>query len=350
MLEDREVNLKECPVPVDEEMRWHAWNYAEYVNGLKAEKHIIHIEKKIPLWYMPERNARIDVAIQNYRHLHIVDYKYGEGIVVNPVENLQGAIYARSILEWIMKENPKITITKDYKITIHIYQPRGREAADAPAHVWETTWEELKTFTDERVTIPAVVVQTKGTELVFAPSDKACQWCPAKGFCEARRMSLTAGIEALTTIEEGPKSLPLTDTLSIKQIAAVVEHGDNIIKWVKDVQGYALDLATAGKKIPGQKLVLSRGGNRYWTDQVAAGDVLLANTILKKEEIWEQKLIGPASLEKLLGKNKFPAELLDYIGKPEGKPVLAPLDDPRPEVGAALLESDGFGVVEGEGK
>lgn len=326
----------ETPVTVSPEMRTHAWDYMEYVQGLREKNSHLIVEKKYPLWYMPERNAMIDAAVINPRSLHIVDYKYGEGIPVSPIENLQGAIYARSVIRGF---NDGDGLSPDFPVTIHIYQPRGRNAEDGAAHKWETTWGELRVFTDERVTKAARsvlwnsdedLVKEVPSELQFAPSDKACQWCPAKGFCTARMKHLTGDFENLAIIEHEPPAFPAAAVLSDEQRAAVQKHGAEIKKWIEGVMDYNTERAVAGHALPGYKLVLSRGGNRAWSDPRKAAELLVRDTILKREEVIEEKTIGPATVEKFLGKNKMTADLMNLIVKPPGSPCLAPVEDKRP--------------------
>lgn len=323
-----------CPVPIDAEMRWHAWNYAEFVTGLRKPGSTLLVEKKIPLFYMPARNAKVDAVVLNPNELHVIDFKYGEGIVVSPEQSLQAVIYAKCVIA-----AEKMTLGIDYPIFIHIYQPRGRAASNAPFHTWETTWGEIAEITsrifDVADRILAQVYPVDGAadfDLQFSPSEKACQWCPAKGFCTERSRLLTDGIESLSNINTEPaKTLPPANTVSIEQLSKILKHGDNITKWIKDAQEYALACMKAGKKIPGFKLVTSRGGNRYWTNPVKAGKLLVANTILKPDEVYETNTIGPAAAEKLLGKARFSAELVNLISKPPGQPVIAPADDTREE-------------------
>lgn len=333
-LQDREPGT--TPVPVDEDMLWHGWNYQEYVLGLKEPRAILTVERKYPNWYMPERNAMIDAAVLNPRNLHIIDYKYGEGIPVSPVENLQGSIYARDVIESFDKGG----LSKDFPVTIHIYQPRGRNSEDGPAHTWQTSWGELREFTEERVSKAAAkILWDRGTDmfpetgpiLKFAPSDKACQWCPAKGFCAARLAHLTGEIDVLsefTVVGADAPDLPLAHALSTQQRAAIQTHAPELIKWLKDVLDYNAEVFP-NDPLPGFKLVLSRGGNRAWSDPKKALELLLESTILKKEEIVEEKAIGPAAVEKLLGKNKLSADLMNLIVKPPGSPVIAPEGDKR---------------------
>lgn len=320
-LENREPKLVNFLPPVNAEMRGHGWDYAEYVQNLVEGAGEIIVEKKYPLWYMPQRNAKIDAAVFNFSGLHIVDYKYGAGIPVSPFQNLQGGIYARSILEPFQE-----TLSLESRVSIHIYQPRGRDREE-PFEVWHTTWGNILQFTDEHVKLASSAIQSdEGT--VFSPSEKACRWCPAKGFCEARRQGLTADLVPLAEIEEKP--LPATTSISVEQLAVILKRRKEIEKWLGDAEDFALDYLKAGHKIPGYKLVLSRGGNRAWSDPKKAKVDLL--TILRLEAIEEKILISPAGAEKLLGKNALSLALLDNIYKSPGVPVIAPTDDPREDL------------------
>lgn len=320
---DRKPRISECPEPITPEMRWHGWNYMEYVTGLMEPGAKLLVEQKLPLFYMPDRNAIVDVAILSRNALHIVDYKYGEGIIVSPENNLQMSIYARSVATGDL-------IPKDdaFPVFLHIYQPRTR--GDEPFHVWETNWGTIRD-TAQDVTDKARLIQDyakyTSKQLDFAPSNKACQWCPAKGFCEARQRHLVKDLQPLATVNGN--GLPAPGVLTEKQLAAIVEHGAAIKKWIDDGQEYALTQMKAGGKIPGFKLVTSRGGNRFWTDEKKAANFLLEDTILKPEEVFTKKVIGPAAAEKLIGKNQFPKRVFNLISKPPGQPVIAPLDDPR---------------------
>lgn len=328
LLQGRQPNEKDkraCPVPINAEMRWHAWKYAEYVNGLKQSIHSrVLVEQKIPLWYMPGRNAIVDAAVINPCSLDVIDYKYGEGVIVSTEKNRQAVIYAYSI-------GRDLNLSNDHRIYIHIYQPRGRAAEDSPFHVWETTWGEISDLAAEiELKSMYILRPVNHHNLVFAPSDKACQWCPAKGFCKERTRDLAKHFSPLGDINSQVYELPTGKAMTPNQLASVLIYGDQLKKWVDDAQDYALAIMKHGVKIPGHKLVLSRGGNRYWSNPNRAAKILTSTTILKEDEVYERKLLGPAAVEKLLGKGKFNTELTNLISKPLGQPVIAPEDDKRP--------------------
>lgn len=324
-LQERKPDEKDsykCPVPVTPEMRVHAYHYAEYVTGLMEERGVLVVERKYPLWYMLERNAMIDAAVINPGSFHIVDFKYGEGIVVSPVANSQAVIYAMAVLS-SFKAPPD-----DFPIFIHIYQPRGRAAEDGAEHVWETTAKVIREYAHQ-ISNAAKTILDKNESLYFAPSPKACQWCPAKGFCRARHEHFSKDVPTLATIPAGDKHLPPVKAVSMAQLAAILKHKKAIEKWLNDAEEYAFQYMSEGHPIPGFKLVTGREGNRYWSNPAQAAKLLLEQTHLRKEEVIEERVQGPAAIEKLLGKNKFTADLMRLIARPPGKPTIAPQDDPR---------------------
>jgi hypothetical protein len=324
---DMAPDKSRCPTPIIKDMLWHGWNYAEYVNSLRESESTLSVEKKFPLWYAQSRNCIVDAAVVNPNSLHIIDYKYGEGIPVHPERNLQAVIYARSVLA------AKPPTWDSYPITIHIYQPRGR-SAETPHHVWATTWGEVWAIgrnisaTAGDILADSDPIKPMPRKLQFAPSEKACQWCPAKGFCSARQTHFTKDIEGLEVISTYKPVLPRSEVISIPQLAAVLKHKSQIEKWLNDAEAYALSVLKGGGSIPGFKLVMSRGGNRYWHNPKQAAKLLL-QTILKREEVIDEKVISPKQAEDLLGRHKFGAELMNLIAKAPGQPVIAPEDDPR---------------------
>lgn len=331
-LQDREPRVKDkkaCPAPVTPEMLGHGWDYMEYVQALREPGSTLLVEQKLPLWYMPGRNAIVDAAVINKDSLHIVDYKYGAGVLVSPVESLQASIYATTV---IFETRPFVCAQNDwdFPITIHIFQPRARES-DTP-HKWETSWGEVYDLTRKATYSAHDILEgnPKFKELTFAPSDKACQWCPAKGFCTARQASFAADLEPLAEITDTVPTLLPAKAVTMKQLCAILKHKDAIVKWLNDAEDYAHSCLSTGRAIPGYKLVMSRAGNRYWSNPKEAAKLLLETSVLRKSEVIEEKVISVAEAEKLLGKHKFNTELTNLISRPPGRPVIAPESDKRP--------------------
>lgn len=329
LLQGREVNPDNCPVPETAEMHQHAWNYMEFVESFRKPGSTLLVEKEYPLFYAEGRRCFVDAAVINDDALHVIDLKYGEGVIVSPVENKQLTIYGKSVLYHHAWER---RLPENFPVFIHVYQPRTRD--DTPYHTWKTTKSEVERIARNIGNAATDIIQELTEVLSFAPSEKACQFCPAKGFCEARSSRFLAEIPNLMEIEKPP-----VHDLTTPQMVAIIEHGEAIKKWVDDQQEYILEQMKAGKlSLPGYKLVLSRGGNRAWSDSEKAGKLLLESTVLKPTEVYTQKVISVKQAEDKLGKNKFSPELDALIFKPPGNPIIVPLGDKREPIGSALAE------------
>ena len=106
---------------------------------------------------------------------------------------------------------------------------------------------------------------------------------------------------------------------------------DNLVYWAEDIKCYALQQALSGVRYPGFKLVEGRS-NRKYTDEVAVAQVV-SNA---GYDPYEKKLLGITAMQRQLGKKKFDELLSGLIVKPQGKPVLAPSTDKRPEFNTAV--------------
>lgn len=128
----------------------------------------------------PEMFGTVDAAlVELYGTLHVIDYKYGEGHIVNPVENTQMIQYA---LGFAAKYDYQFT-----DVEMHIIQPRGGGKIHKR---WKITIEELRDKWRP--------LWVKGVERVTAGKSKPfpgshCYWCraskPVNGVvvCTAKR-------------------------------------------------------------------------------------------------------------------------------------------------------------------
>ena len=119
-------------------------------------------------------------------------------------------------------------------------------------------------------------------------------------------------------------------TLDADEIAEILPKADALVSWAEDIKTYALQQALSGVKYPGYKLVEGRS-NRNYTDETA-----VAETVSRAGyEPYEKKLLGITAMQKQLGKKKFDELLGGLVVKPEGKPVLVPETDKRPDLSSA---------------
>lgn len=321
------------------EMIKHATNFVDYC--LQFESDWAYSELKVDLFYMPGRNGYVDWCSFAPDAIDICDYKYGQGVSVSAKGNLQMSIYARSAIKQV-----KIPVRPDTKVRLHIYQPRVRQGERVS--VWEITYAELVQFTDDRVVGPSDVILKGTDDLTFEPSDKACQFCPAKTFCglkgyepafayqgTMRAQQVTGGtpLEALTKGKK-PVLKPVSETPE-DVIVNILNNKAEIVSWMNAIEKYGLQMAASGKALPGTKIVTSKGGHRAWSDPMEAKIMfleLVSQGKITKDQVIEEKLLTPKQAEEFefdFGPDQW-KEVQSLIVKPKGKPVLAPLDDPRP--------------------
>ena len=119
-------------------------------------------------------------------------------------------------------------------------------------------------------------------------------------------------------------------TLDADEIAEILPKADALVSWAEDIKTYALQQALSGVKYPGYKLVEGRSNRNYTAETAVAETVSRAGY-----EPYEKKLLGITAMQKQLGKKKFDELLGGLVVKPEGKPVLVPETDKRPELSSA---------------
>ena len=253
--------------------------------------------------WVPEGYGTGDCIIVADDIAHIIDFKYGIGLLVRAERNTQLMCYGLGILE---------TFGNLYNIKhirMSIYQPR-RENVDT----WEISAEELLKWADE-VLKPAAELAYAG-EGTFVAGEH-CIFCRIKDTCRAR---------ANYYMELMKHELIDSEELTDDDIALILPKIDGLVGWAADLKEYALKQALNGRKYKGFKVVESRSTRKY-TDESAVADVV------KKAgyDPYEKKVLGITAMSKELGKKKFEELLGGLVYKPKGKPVLVSDDDKRPE-------------------
>jgi len=282
-------------------------------------------EFRAPLYYLPSERGTVDFHAITKGGVHLVDYKYG----YNPVEsenNLQMAIYARSLIESMFDGFWMDLPADSYPVTMTIFQPRLEQD-----HVtWTTNWGELKKFTDERITPKAAAI-LRGDPGVFKSGPSICKWCRGAAICETYNNAMLEDFKSeVLEVLEG-NALPAASTITDERLAQVFINRDKLLDWLKEIEKFVSARLISGKGLPGVKLVLSRGGHRRWTDPVAAGKLLLSLNLPHDEVYPPSDVITPSVAEKLTDKMKGAKmiELQRLIIKPPGSPVAVPESDPR---------------------
>ena len=271
--------------------------------------------------YVPDGFGTGDCLIIASPRLHVIDFKYGMGVLVDAYRNPQMMLYALGALR-IFDCLYDIT-----EVSMSIYQPRRENIS-----TWTISVDELMDWAENTLR-PKADLAYKG-EGEYSPGSW-CQFCKAAVKCRARA-------EAKLDLARFEFAKPplLTDT----EIEEILGKLDDLTKWANDILAYAQDAAiNHGKEWAGYKLVESRT-NRKYTDEEA---VARAAASAGYRDIYKKTLIPVTEMEKLMGKQTFKEVLGGLVAKPTGKPTLVPASDKRPAITTAGANHD-FNEFKGE--
>lgn len=311
----------------DDEMEEHSDAYVEYVlEQLEEVKKnckdpLVLIEERLDFsCYVPEGFGTADTIIIGDKNLHIIDMKYGQGILVYAEDNPQMKLYALGALASYE------SLYDIEEVTMHIFQPR-RENVSA----WTISVDELRKWAENDL-VPKAKLAFKG-EGEYLPGD----WCT---FCRAAVKCRARADEKLRLAQSEFKLPPL---LTDNEIEKILSKLSDLTRWANEIVAYATDAAVNhGKEWSGFKVVEGRS-NRKYQDEDKVAEVAKANGY---KDIYRTSLITLTEMEKLMGKQKFKDILGDFIIKPPGKPTLVPLSDKRQALNVSSAKTEFNKIME----
>ena len=298
----------------DAEMENCAEEYSQYVleEYLKAKELCpdpeILVEQRLDFSkWVPKGFGTGDCIIVADDVLHIIDFKYGLGVLVEAKGNPQMMCYALGALDIY----DGIYDIKTVKMTI--FQPRRDNVSS-----YEIGKEELLTWADT-VLAPTALLAYEGKGDFKA--GEHCQFCKVKASCRKR---------AEYNLELAKYDFKMPAHLEDTEIAAILPRIDELVSWVNDIKEYALQQALSGTVYDGYKVVEGKSNRKYTNDEAVASAVVDAGF-----DPYEKKLLGITAMTSLLGKQKFNELLGGLITKPQGKPRLVPETDKRTALNTA---------------
>ena len=233
----------------------------------------------------------------------VLDWKFGDGVMVEVEENPQLMFYAAAAMrtkeaQWAFEGATEIEM-------VIVQPPEVRR--------WVTTPERIAAFELELV---QAVKRSQYPDAHLSVGDH-CRWCAAKPICP----KMTGAVDRALKVQ--------IEALPAQQISVYLKNADMLEEWIKDLRALALQMLESGAKLPEYKLVAKRA-IRSWSDEEKAKVALFAYG-LTESEVMESSVVSPAKAEKALKKRKIglPEDLVVAISSGN---TLASVDDPRPEV------------------
>ena len=233
----------------------------------------------------------------------ILDWKFGDGVMVEAEENMQLMFYAAAALR-----TPGCAWAFDgvTEIDCVIIQPPY-------IRVWTTTLDRIAAF--ERQLVRAV--NAAGLPKAPLADGDWCKWCTAKPICPIK----TGQVDRIRQA-----ALQSIDT---KKLASYLAIAPDVEDFLAQCRALAHQMLENDMPVPGYKLVAKRA-TRHWADPTTAKARLL-DLGLTETDVTKTELLSVAQSEKVLKKHKIdlPSDMVVAVSSGS---TLAVETDPRPAV------------------
>ena len=286
-----------------------------------CEDPVILIEQRLDFsCYVPDGFGTGDCLIISDDRLHIIDFKYGMGVLVEAEDNPQMKLYALGALAVYD------ALYDIREVSMTIFQPRRENVS-----TWTVSVEDLKAWAENELKPRAKAAYDGEGE--YLPGE----WCT---FCRAAVRCRARAEEKLKLAQTEFRMPPLLTDAEIEEILAVLP---DLTKWANEITAYALDAAlNHGKEWNGFKVVEGRSVRKY-RDEAAVAE---AAKEAGYKDIYRQSLIPLTEMQRLMGKDKFEEILGGLITKAPGRPTLVPKSDKRPAMNVSNAINEFYEIKE----
>ena len=286
-----------------------------------CEDPVILIEQRLDFsCYVPDGFGTGDCLIISDDRLHIIDFKYGMGVLVEAEGNPQMKLYALGALAVYD------ALYDIREVSMTIFQPRRENVS-----TWTIPVEDLKAWAENELKPRAKMAYDGEGE--YLPGE----WCT---FCRAAVRCRARAEEKLKLAQTEFRMPPLLTDAEIEDILAVLP---DLTKWANEIAAYALDAAlNHGKEWNGFKVVEGRSVRKY-RDEAAVAE---AAKEAGYKDIYRQSLIPRTEMQRLMGKDRFEEILGGLITKAPGRPTLVPKSDRRPAMNVSNAINEFYEIKE----
>jgi hypothetical protein len=252
--------------------------YLDDCREFMADDVTVYIERKIgedpekrphPAFY-----GTVDFAAYGKDELIVEDFKYGEGIVVEPYWNTQLLYYAYGVL------SSRSMVRSGRVVRLRICQPRAFHS-EGPIREWSTTAGEIMHWGETEL-IPAMQRAEIDSEL---NPGKWCRFCPAKLFCPQLDALFGAAAKA------DPRVIP---HFGQERMAREFGEVEAVKFYLKALEDEVYRRNSIGNTVPGTKLVQKKSRRIF-----NAGSEPLFEQRFGVEAFEPKTLKSPAEMEKI---------------------------------------------------
>lgn len=338
-------------VPVDDEQIECASSYVNFVRELRHSLDAeMHVEQAVPIDHITgesEATGTSDVVLvpRQGDTLTICDLKGGmyrvdaykpvmrlndELVLEEKIEiNKQLAMYASGALRKFDQHN------RFKHVRLIIVQPRL-------SHISEIT----VTVAELGEIVRDLREKAKQIEInpVYAPGFETCHYCKGKLTCGPFQREV---VETVFT----DQSMTKLNDIKPYDLETLYQKVDMIDLFTSTIRAEMWRRLVNFEPMTKYKLVAGRMGNRYFDDPKRVEEIVTRDFGVPKKLTHVEKMIGPASFEKLSKKSRGKPPVLNevqwailkaHIKQDEGKPVVVPIEDHRP---ALTSGEEAFGEV-----
>lgn len=287
--------------------KWHCEMAASHVEAIKdlekfAGQGNVKVEEKVS--YCESEAVRLRgtadcIALAKARSTIVVlDLKTGAQYVDEDSDQLK--IYA---LGAIKKFNLDVS-----EVELQINQPRT-----GGLRIYSMTMHELRQW-EQSTLIPAIIAATDPATQP-TPSEKACQYCPAKLTCpaQAAAFELVAQQEPAITTMSKDEIKQVMVRLTDQQVSDLLDRAPIVEAFVDALRKHAKERMEQGGILPGWQLAPKRA-TRKWVSEESAKQAL-TDAGVPVDKLYTTDFISPADAEKLLDKEQ--REILEGLTKKE---------------------------------
>lgn len=309
------------PFEINQEMADAVRVYLDFIEGAAGDDQVL-TERRVEHSFISDFGGTIDCVLPTTQH--IVDFKYGAGIPVEVHGGGEGSHFG-----WNVQLACYAILFRDHfevagDITVSIVQPRAAHP-DGPIRTATIPGEELADLT---LRIAEVAEGGRAEEL---NAGDHCRWCPRAANCpELYELTLTHARAEFGEEEE----------LTSEKAAEILGLRKAITSYFDAVEEVVHGRLEKGQSVPGYKLVDRFGQRRYAVGEETVVKKCRGRKIGKKQ-IYESKLLSPAQLEKVAGKELVSS----LVERPHLGTTVVPESDRRPAV-TRVTAAEEFGSEE----